>query len=176
MKDLVSQILEHYFKKMHEPKLEDLNIKTAFLKEKWCCFVTLYLNWEVHGSAWNIKEVHPSLAEELISNTIQALTWDKRFSPLTLDEAEKVQYRIDKIDNRKMITIKDLQALDPVKNGVIAIHRNYEKLAVILPNISPKLLTGQDSIKALSKKLKTKTLNDAQYILYQISTLVETNY
>ena len=176
MKNLVSQILEQYFKKMHEPKLEELTIPAKISEEKWCCFVTLYLKWEVHGSAGNIKEVHPSLAEELIANTMQALTWDKRFSPLTLDEAEKVQYRIDKISDRKMITIKELKALDPVKNGVIAIKRDYEKLAVVLPNMSPKLLTGQDFIAVLLKKLEDRKLDDTWYILYQISTEVETNY
>jgi AMMECR1 domain-containing protein len=78
--------------------------------------VTFYLNGEVRGSAGNIKEIHDSLAKELVSNTMQALTGDKRFTPLTLNEAEKIQFRIDKISDRKMINLADIKNIDPVKN------------------------------------------------------------
>jgi AMMECR1 domain-containing protein len=72
---------------------------------------------------------------------MQALTGDKRFTPLTLNEAEKIQFRIDKISDRQMINFSDIKNIDPVKNGIIAINRNYKKLASILPNMSPKILT-----------------------------------
>lgn len=177
MKTIVSWVLDIYFKKMREPKLEELEIqKTALTSEKWCCFVTLYLNGEVRGSAGNIKEIHESLAQELISNTMQSLTWDKRFTPLTLDEAEKIQFRIDKISNRTMINVVDIKDIDPVKNGIIAIHREYEKLAVVLPNMSPKILTGDDFIPVLQNKLQEKNIDDKNYIFYSIETISETNY
>jgi len=72
---------------------------------------------------------------------MQALTGDKRFSPITLRESEKIQFRIDTIFQRDMISLPDISSCDPSKQGIIAINRNYEKLAVILPNISPKLMT-----------------------------------
>lgn len=177
MKELVARILDEYFKKMREPKLSDLpGIDESLLSEKWCVFITIYINGEVHGSAGNIKEIHNSLAEEIISSTIHALTWDKRFPPLTLEQAEKIQYRIDKISDRKMITRKELLKLDPVKQGTIAIKRDYEKLAVVLPNMSPKILTWEDFIPVLLKKMNERKLDDAEYIFYQISTEVESNY
>ncbi len=177
MKSIVQQTLEIYFKKMREPSLEEIDDSTSpRAKEKWSCFVTLYLNGEVRGSAGNIKEIYPSLSQELIANTMQALTGDKRFSPLTLEQSEKLQYRIDLITDRKIISEKQLKSLDPVKNGVIAIKREYDKLAVILPNMSAKLLTGSDFIPVLLNKLEEKKFDEKKYILYQISTQVETNY
>ena len=177
MKEIVSWVLDIYFKKMREPKLEELDItSTPLTTGKWCCFVTLYLNGEVRGSAGNIKEIHVSLAEELVSNTMQALTWDKRFTPITLSEAEKIQFRIDKITDKKMISLGDIKDIDPVKNGIIAIHRNYEKLATILPNMSPKILTGDDLIPVLQNKLWEKDINDKNHIFYSIATTTETNY
>ena len=48
-----------------------------------------------------------------------------------------ISLRLDTISDRKVVDLATLKKLDPVKNGVIAIRRDYEKLAVILPNISP---------------------------------------
>jgi AMMECR1 domain-containing protein len=138
--------------------------------------VTFYLNGEVRGSAGNIKEIHDSLAKELISNTMQALTGDKRFTPLTLVEGEKIQFRIDKVSDKKMIHLADIKNIDPVKNGIIAIHRDYGKLAVVLPNMSPKLLTGEDLIPVLQNKLEEKDISDTNHIFYNIETITESNY
>jgi len=107
---------------------------------------------------------------------MQALTGDKRFTPLTLEQAEKIQYRIDTISERKIIFLDELKQVDPVKFGIIAIKIDYDKLAVILPNMSPKLLTGDDFIPVLLAKLDEKELNDKLYIFYSINTLIETNY
>lgn len=177
MKEIVSGVLDIYFKKMREPKLEELNITDAsLLEEKWCCFVTFYLNGEVRGSAGNIKEIHDSLAKELIANTMQALTGDKRFTPLTLDEAEKIQFRIDKIASREMLSLEKIGTLDPVKDGIIVISRDYTQLATVLPNMSPKLLTGEDMIPVVENKLKVKKIDDKNHIIYKINTTVESNY
>lgn len=177
MKELVAQILDIYFKKMREPRLEELeNIDTSLTTQKWCCFVTLYLNGEVHGSAWNIKEISSSLAGELIANTMQALTGDKRFSPLTLAESEKLQFRVDHIIDRKMMSLAEMKKLDPVTSGVIVIKRDYEKLATVLPNMSPKVMTWDDFVWVLLKKLWEKKFKESDYIIYEITTKVETNY
>lgn len=177
MKELVAQILDIYFKKMREPNLKELShVDTTLLSERGCTFVTLYLNGEVHGSAGNIKEISDSLANELIANTIQALTWDKRFSPLTLAQSEKLQFRVDHIIDRKMISLDEMKKLDPIKTWVIVIKRDYEKLATILPNMSPKIITGEDFIGVLLKKLNERKFDEKDYIIYSISTKVETNY
>ncbi len=64
MKQVVEKVLEFYFAKMREPTLEELALEEdESLKAPGCSFVTLYLNGEVHGSAGNIKEISPSLAE-----------------------------------------------------------------------------------------------------------------
>ena len=176
MKEVVSQILTQYFTKMREPRLEELELDEKYINDTGCCFVTLYVNGVVRGSAGNIKEIHPNITLELISNTMQALTSDKRFTPLTLQESEKIQVRVDTISHRDMMSLKDIAWCDPTKNWVIAIHRDYEKLAVILPNISPKLITGSDLIPVLWNKLNDTKIDDKSYIFYKIETDVETNF
>jgi len=176
MKDLISQILTLYFQKMRAPNISELNVDASLLEKKWSCFVTIYAEWEVRWSAGNIKEIEWNLATEILQNTMQALTKDKRFSPLTLKEAEKIQFRVDYISERKIISEAELKKLDPLKNGVIAIKRDYEKLACILPNMSAKLMTGSDFIPVILAKLEEKKFSEKDYILYSISTDVETNY
>ena len=176
MKEIVSQILSQYFTKMREPKLEELEINEKYSNMTGCCFVTLYINGEVRGSAWNIKEIQANIAWELLANTMQALTSDKRFPPLTLQESEKIQFRIDYISQRNMLNLKDISGCDPTKYWIIAINRNYEKLAVILPNMSPKLMTWSDLLPVLENKLADKKLDDKNYIFYKIETQVETNF
>lgn len=176
MKEIVSQILMQYFSKMREPKLEELQINEKYTSMTWCCFVTLYINGEVRWSAGNIKEIQSNLAQELVSNTMQSLTSDKRFTPLTLAESEKIQFRVDFISHRDMIAMKDISVCDPTKNWIIAIRRDYEKLAVILPNMSPKLMTWDDLLPVLWNKLWDQKIEDKNYIFYKIETEVETNF
>lgn len=178
MKELVSQIIDSYYKNLRAPKIEELNVEDqSMLQEKWCVFVTLYLWGEVHGSAGNIKEIGSnSLAQELIESTIAALTMDSRFKTPSLEEKAKLQFRVDKIMQRKVIDDDTLKSLDPIKFGVIAIKKDLEKLAVILPNMSAKLLTGEDFISALEKKLSDSPVDATNYTLYSIETESESSF
>lgn len=177
MKEIVSQSIEHFFKKMQKANISEIQVNDAsLLEQKWSVFVTLYINGEVHGSAGNIKEIENSLAEEAIASSYEALTQDKRFKPLTKDESEKIQFRVDTITDRKIINQKDILSLDPVKQWLIAIMREYDSGAVILPNMSPKLLTGEDLIPVMQAKLWAKKIDDKNCIFYSIETKSETNY
>ena len=177
MKDIVQQALNIYIKKLRAADISELqNVPSEFFTQKGCCFVTIFSAGEVHGSAGNIKEISENLVLELIANTVSALKDDTRFPPLTKDESENLQFRVDLISSRTLIDFSAVKKLDPTKDGVICIARNYENLAVILPNVSPKLLTGDDFIPVLEKKLNQKKINDKNYIYYSSQTQVETNY
>ena len=164
MISIVQQTLDFYLSKMSAPDVMDLKLSNEELAStKWSCFVTLFLKWEVRWSAWNIKEIKSSIAEELIANTIQAITKDTRFSPLTIGEKNDVKLRVDYIKNRKVISrtaeekkdwIETLAKVDPVKNWVIVIKKDYTKTATILPNIDPKVISGNDYQDILSAKLE----------------------
>lgn len=107
---------------------------------------------------------------------MSALTGDSRFPPLKLEELEKLQFRVDTISSREMLHLKDIQKIDPAKFGAIAIARDYKSLAFVLPNISPKLMTGDDILEALKQKLSTKELSDKECIFYKITTKSETSF
>ena len=171
MLDIVQQTIQYYTKYKKTPQLTDLTIKdTDLLKNQAQVFVTIYHKGEIRWSAWNIKEIAENSVQELIENTIAAISQDSRFKPLELSEVKDIKIRIDIISSRNIIAnIKDLANIDPVKNGVIAIKQNYSKACVILPNISPLLMIGSDIAGAISQKLWEK-FDEKNLILYKIET------
>lgn len=177
MISIVQQTIDFYLKNFKTPKIEELNIKDSSLIEKnWSVFVTIYKNWEVRWAAWNIKEIKQTLAEELIENTIHAITKDSRFKPLKLDEIKKIKIRVDKIESRKVLQDKEILQVDPVKNWILAIKKDFSSMAAILPSINPSLLTWEDFANVLKEKFKVKDFVEKDYILYEITTKKEDNF
>ncbi len=171
MLDIAQQTIEYYTKYKKTPTLDDIEVKDQILLEKQAqVFVTIYHKWEIRGSSGNIKEIENSTVEEIITNTITAISNDSRFKPLELKEVGAAKIRIDEITSREMISdVKLLAKIDPVKNGVIAIKQDYSKACVILPNISPLLLIGSDIAWAIAQKL-WEEFDETKLILYKIET------
>lgn len=188
MIELVRQIISYYIKNKKEPSINDLNIKDkSLLNIRWCVFVTIYKNWEIRWSAWNTVEFESSIVNELIKSTIECITNDSRFKPLTLEESKEVKIRVDIINDKIFLNspknldpstwkIKELKNIDPVKSWILAIKKDYENLAVILPNINNTLLNWDDFIKVLKAKLWDKDFDEKNYILYEIKTETLTSY
>lgn len=171
MLDIVQQTIEFYTKYLKTPTIQDIDIKDTSLQEKqWCVFVTLYKNWEIRGWAGNIKELKENIVEEIIANTVEALSKDSRFSPVKLDEIKNIKMRIDTIKSRNILKEKEILSIDPIKQGILAIKNDYSTMAIILPNINPLLLTGEDFLPVLKEKTKSKEWNEKDFILYSIET------
>ncbi len=176
MVELVKQIIDYFLKNKQEPLLSSLIIKDrAITENRGCCFVTVYKNGEIRGSAWNIKEIEENLAKEIIKNTIEAISKDTRFKPVGEDEWKLLKIRVDVISDRKILKEWMIKKLDPVKVWVMAIKKDWEKLAVVLPNISPKLITGEDFIPVLKSKLWWK-FEEKDYQLQEIFTEVHRSF
>ncbi|MBF0913614.1 AMMECR1 domain-containing protein [Candidatus Gracilibacteria bacterium] len=177
MISIAKQVIEYFAKTGKKISIIDLKIDDkTMINEKINCFVTVYLKGEVRGSAGNIKELKDNAIEEIIENTFAAISKDARFQPVSPAEANELKIRIDKISDRTLLKDKSIKTLDPTKVGVIAIKNSYEKMACILPNINPKLLSGEDFINVLKEKLQEPKFNENEYIIYEIKTEVFTSY
>jgi len=172
MLDIVKQVIDFYFKTFSKPELNDIKVNNKeLLKKTWSVFVTLYVNWLIRWSAWNIQKIKENLVLELIENTFEALN-DKRFKKINLEEKKNLKIRIDEIVNRwKPLADWEIKKINPSKSGVFVIKTDYTKAWVILPNISARLITGSDFLPVLSKKLWEK-FEDKNYIVYKIETRV----
>ncbi|MDD2907891.1 MAG: AMMECR1 domain-containing protein [Candidatus Gracilibacteria bacterium] len=177
MLEIVKQTIDFYMKNLQAPRSFDIKVENPLLLEqKISVFVTLYYKGEIRGSAGNIKEIKDNAVSEIIENTIHALSKDSRFKAVSLNEASELKIRVDKISKREILKEKSIKQIEPTTSGVIVIKKDYSKMACILPNINPKLLTGDDFIPVLKEKLNEKSFNEADYIIYEIKTEVETSY
>lgn len=175
MLDIVEQVIKFYLENGKIPTKNDLDIKDlSLLKRKWNIFVTIYKNWNIVWNSWNIVELENDLVNELIKNTIYAL-WDNRFPNLTSEDLGKIKIRIDIITNRILLNNKKISDLNPVKSWILVIKKDYNKLAVILPNISSTLTSSKDIENVLSRKLDEE-FKIENYIVYEFETKVLTNY
>lgn len=176
MLEIVKQVIDFYLSNNREPTLSDLNISDeTLLNRRWSIFVTIFNKWVVRWSAWNIKELELNIVLELIKSSVAAIKDDSRFSPLSLSESKNIKIRVDEITSRDMLDKpSDIKNLDPIKNGIIVINKDYDSLWVILPNISPLLMTWEDMIWVMEKKLWSKIWELDK--IYSIETNILTTY
>jgi hypothetical protein len=83
--------------------------------------------------------------------------------------------RIDVLQKREVLKAKPLSTLNPTQVWVIVIKKNQDKLAVILPNISPNITTGAELKKALELKLNEEITEESD-ILYEFTTQQFTSF
>ena len=177
MDNIAKQVIEFYTKFKKEPTLIDLNIEDqSLLSRTWNVFVTVYLKWEINWSSWNIREIEWNIVWEIIKNTINAISQDPRFDPINIDDIPNLKVRVDEITNRRVLKDWEIKTLEPVKNWIIAIKKDYEILSVILPSISPLLLKWEDFIPALADKLWVDDFKEEEYIIYSINTEVHKDF
>lgn len=169
MLDIVSQVIKYFLEHRKIPTKNELIIKdNSLLEKKGNIFVTIYKNGNIVWNSGNIVEIENDLVNELIKNTIYAL-WDQRFPDLELMDREKIKIRIDIIKNRLLLNNKKISELNPMKSWVLVIKKDYNKLSVILPNISSTLTSWKEFYEILSKKLE-EDFKEENYIIYEIET------
>ncbi|MDD3301956.1 MAG: AMMECR1 domain-containing protein [Candidatus Gracilibacteria bacterium] len=178
MKELLNvslNAIKFYLEKGEKPTIKDFTLKdNSLLTKTGCIFVTLYKDGEVRGSSGNVKEIENSVVDEVIVNTIEAITNDKRFGKITKEEINNLKIRIDYIKKRDLLSEGKIYNLNPLESGVIVITKDYSDLAVILPNISKKLFAGEDFIPVIEEKLGKK-FEEKDYYKYEIKTDVFSN-
>ena len=170
MIDIVQQIITLKNSQKQNITKNDLVISdTSILEKKWEVFVTFYKSWNILNSAWNIITIETDIVNELLFSSIQALEW------IDTKEYLQLQIRIDIIQKREILKSKSILELNPTQVWVIAIKRSNDKLAVILPNISPNITSWAELKKALEIKLQEDIVEE-NYILYEFTTQQFTSF
>ncbi len=170
MLDIVKQTLEYIIQNQTPPLKNNLIIQNEKLLEtKWSVFVTFYKNGNIIASAGNIMEIASDLVNETIASTTEAL---KQIT--NISDANTYQIRVDTLSARSVLTDKKISDLNPMTTGAFAIKKDYSKLAVILPNISANITSGNDLQKALELKIWENINED--FIVYEFTTQTFTSF
>ena len=173
-------LIETYLSEKKILSIPELGLaKSEYLDTKHLSFVTLYKDGKVIASSGRVHIKKENTILELIENTLFCLK-DPRFIAAIKDPAElkRVNFRVDIITNAQRKVIKDLSEVDIKTDGLILISQTFNKLGVILPNISNVAGTAEDLYSLVCKKaeIDPKNLKEEDYILYKIQSTVFSDF
>lgn len=122
--------LEHYVKKglpLDMPKA----LSQELTGRRAGTFVSLKKEGRLRGCIGTIGPVRSSIAEEILANAISAGTEDPRFSPVSPEELEELEYSVDVLGQPESVASE--AQLDAERYGVIV--SNGERRGLLLPNL-----------------------------------------
>jgi len=134
---LARQSIIYYLKNKKRLSLPD-NLPPELTEKRAGVFVSLKKNGKLRGCIGTFLPTQDNIALEIIENAISAAVHDPRFSPVTLDEVEKLTISVDILSTPE--EVKDISELDPKKYGIIVSH-GYKK-GLLLPD-----LEGVDTVE-----------------------------
>lgn len=134
---LARQSIFYYLKNKKRLSLPD-NLPPELTEKRAGVFVSLKKNGKLRGCIGTFLPNQDNIALEIIENAISAAVHDPRFSPVTLDEVEKLTISVDILSAPE--EVKDISELDPKKYGIIVSH-GYKK-GLLLPD-----LEGVDTVE-----------------------------
>ena len=122
--------LEH-FVKTHQPATLPNDLPDELLNRRAGAFVSLHKDGNLRGCIGTIMATQNSLAEEILQNAISACSRDPRFSPVTVDELDDIEYSVDVLGEPERIF--DVKDLDVKRYGVIV--ENGGRRGLLLPDL-----------------------------------------
>jgi AmmeMemoRadiSam system protein A len=117
------------------------------LSQRAGVFVCIKKHGNLRGCVGTFQPCSDTVAEEVIRNAIAAATQDSRFSALTPDELEEIEYSVDVLSAPEKV--EDLDKLDPKLYGVI-VSRGIRR-GLLLPD-----LQGVDTVEEQLRIAKIK--------------------
>ena len=152
---------------------EELVEKFPNLQKRAATFVTLNLDGELRGCVGSLV-AHKSLIDDLTLNAFKAAFDDKRFSPLSKNEFERVEIEISLLSQPLEIKFLDLKDLENKiqKNIDGVIVRQGDKQATFLPQVWEQLPKFDDFLAHLFHKAGITDLDTPlEIFVYQVEKI-----
>lgn len=129
--------LETFVKSSSYARLPE-GLPAELLERRAGAFVSLKEHGQLRGCIGTILPTKKSLAEEILSNAIEAGTQDPRFSPVTAEDLPELVYDVDVLTTPE--PIDSMEALDVKRYGVIVA--SGSRRGLLLPD-----LAGVDTVE-----------------------------
>lgn len=114
------------------------------MKRRAGAFVTIRRYGNLRGCIGTIEPSYDSVAEEVVHNAISAATRDPRFPPLSIEELEDLEVKVDVMGEPEMVSSPE--ELDPKRYGLII-------QSVVEPWKRGLLLPDLDGIDTVEKQI-----------------------
>lgn len=110
------------------------DLPSEMLNKQAGVFVSLHKKSDqsLRGCVGTFAPTKNNIAEEIIENAINAGFDDPRFQPLTNDELDDLEIKVDILNEPELI--QDTSSLDPDKYGLIVKNQSGNR-GLLLPNI-----------------------------------------
>lgn len=119
--------------------------------ERLACFVTIKTGEELRGCIGTIEPVD-TLFNSIIENAISAATRDPRFSPVTENELDSLNYEVSVLSPPKLFEPKSSdELLKEIKGKGLIIKKNFRS-AVYLPQVWEHFREEKDFLTSLCRK------------------------
>ena len=144
--ELARRSLEHIItadKKMSIPN----GLPDDLIKRQAGVFVSIHKHGRLRGCIGTILPTTQNIATEIIQNAVSAGLADERFDPVTADELQYLEYKVDILAAPE--PIKDKEELDVKRYGVIVT--SGFKRGLLLPNLDG-VDTVEDQISIAMRK------------------------
>jgi AmmeMemoRadiSam system protein A len=129
---LARQAIEHYVR--HGERLEPPDQLPDDLRRPAGAFVTIRRQGSLRGCIGTTQPTCTTVAEEVIRNAISAATQDYRFSPVTVDELDGLDVKVDVLSEMELV--ENLDQLDPKRYGLLVQSpSNPRKRGLLLPDL-----------------------------------------
>lgn len=155
----------------------DFNNLTNTLKEKRGVFVTLEINGQLRGCIGTIQPVMP-LYEAVIKNAASAAYSDPRFSPLTKEEADKLEIEISVLTEPvKLNYIDASDLLKKLNHDLGIIIKKGFATATFLPQVWEQLPDKEQFLANLCLKANLNPEawkdKDMEIYIYKVEKFVQ---
>ena len=127
--ELAKRTIEAYIKE--GKKISPPSDNPDAMKEKAGVFVSIHKDGQLRGCIGTFLPTKNNIAEEIISNAIEASTRDPRFPPVAKDELPKLEISVDVLS--LPVPIKDMNELDTKKWGIIV--SSAGRRGLLLPDL-----------------------------------------
>jgi AmmeMemoRadiSam system protein A len=129
---LARRAIEHYVR--HGERLELPQELPDELERPAGAFVTIRRQGALRGCIGTTQPTCPSVAEEVIRNAVSAATRDYRFNPVTVQDLDGLDVKVDVLSEMELV--KDPDQLDPKRYGLLVQSEiNPRKRGLLLPDL-----------------------------------------
>ena len=137
---------------------------SELLQQRAACFVTIKTRaGDLRGCIGTVEPAKDTLAEELITNAVNAAIRDPRFPPVRDDELANLKYSVDVLSSPEPAQIEDL---DPKNYGVIVEEENGPRRGLLLPRLEG-IDTVAQQIEIASQKAGIKPGTPLKFLRFR---------